>query len=128
MTKLSIALAHVETLLNNHVIDSAKPKKVKATVGKKPEGKVVMATEEEWNEAIKIVAMHTPNLRMLKRKVQRGLLTVEEVVGATQEALRKKHVSMRLTDAIGEVLRDALMEGEIIDVEGQEPASEAPPA
>ncbi len=58
------------------------------------------------------------HLRKLKRMVDRGYLSPEEVAGALMEALRLAKVSTRMAGAIAQKLKDALSDSEedVVDV------------
>ncbi len=126
-TPIATSLARVEKLLkagkkpvSAPVKAATKPAPVKAAAKKDPvkAAAKLTATPEVWEQAHAIVASF-PNLRKIQRQVDRGVLSIEEVVGAVSEALRKKRVSQHLVDAVSEVLRNAFavdMVDEEVDV------------
>ena len=69
----------------------------------------------------KILAMlgvgSKPNLRLLNKLIGRGVITAEEVVNAVGEALFLKRVNKRIVEAIVTALQEALVGGDVIDVE-----------
>ncbi len=90
------------------------------------EASAVMASPEIWQQAHRIVALFTPNLNKIRKAIQRGTLSNEEVVAALLEALKLKKVSPYLAEAIGDVLNDAL-QGDVVDVDVDAPAAEPAP-
>jgi hypothetical protein len=89
-------------------------------------GKKVSASADVWERAYRIVASFE-SLKRLQRQVERGILSQDDVIGAVGDALRKKHVSQHLVDAVLAVLQDAFAidmfddatagDGDVIDLE-----------
>jgi hypothetical protein len=79
------------------------------------------STKKTVNAAEEGVAYESKDklhLRKLKRMVDRGYLSPEEVAGALMEALRLARVSTRMAGAIAQKLKDALSDSEedVVDV------------
>jgi hypothetical protein len=59
---------------------------------------------------------NAPNLKALKRVIQKGLISADEVVAAISEALKIKRVNPRMADAMADALHDVFDVSEVIDV------------